>query len=72
MITHLTQKQPALKGEAAFRTESMNKRKWPVPDALPLAQYYITTVSQEITSSSPDGQVHQKGEAEGVAEEAKV
>jgi hypothetical protein len=50
----------------------MNKRKWPVPDALPLAQYYITTVSQEITSSSPDGQVHQKGEAEGVAEEAKV
>jgi hypothetical protein len=71
--THLTQKQPALKNEAAFRTKIHKQRKWPVPRCIALstkiilqlllAGLHLTTLM--VRSS-------RRWEAEGVEEEAKV
>jgi hypothetical protein len=52
--------------------KSMNKRKWPVPDALPLAQYYITTVLTRLHLAALMVRFPKGREAEGVEKEAKV
>jgi hypothetical protein len=71
--THLTQKQPALKNEAAFRTKIHKQKKWPVPrcialstkiiSQLLLAGLHLTTLMVKST---------RRWEADGVEKEAKV
>jgi hypothetical protein len=71
--TPLTQKQPALKNEAAFRTKIHKQKKWPVPRCIALstkiilqpllAGLHLTTLMVRST---------RRWEAEGVEEEAKV
>jgi hypothetical protein len=71
--THLTQKQPALKNEAAFRTKIHKQKKWPVPRCIALSTK--TTLQLLLAGLHPTTLVirtSRRWEAEGVEEEAKV
>jgi hypothetical protein len=71
--TYLTQKQPALENEAAFRTKIHKQEKWPVPRCIALST--ITTLQLLLAGSHPTALVirtSRRWEAEGVEKEAKV
>jgi hypothetical protein len=70
-ITHLTQKQPALKNEAAFRTKFTNRRYGQCLDALPLAQK-LRLFLAGLHPTTLVIRTSRRWEAEGVEEEAKV
>jgi hypothetical protein len=72
--TDLTQRQPALKNEAAFRTKKIYKqKKWLVPRCIALSTK--TTLQLLLAGLHPATLVimtSRRWEAEGVEEEAKV
>jgi hypothetical protein len=71
--THLTQIQPALKKEAAFRTKIHKQKKWPVPRCIALSTKTILQLL--LAGLHPTTLVIKTSrgwEAEGVEEEAKV
>jgi hypothetical protein len=71
--THLTQKQPALKNEAAFRTKIHKQKKWPVPRCIALSTKIILQLLLEgLHLTTLMVRSTRRWEAEGVEKEAKV
>jgi hypothetical protein len=50
--THLTQEQPALKNEAAFRTKIHTQKKWPVPRCIALSTKLHYNYFLQVTSNN--------------------
>jgi hypothetical protein len=74
LITHIWhEKQPALEVEAAFRTKSMNKRRWPVPGCIALSSIlHLQLLLAGLHLTALTVRYPRRWEVEGVEEEAKV
>jgi hypothetical protein len=71
--THLAQRQPALKNEAAFRTKILEQEKWPVPKCIALStKTTLQLLLARLHQTTLVVRSSRRWEAEGVEEEAKV